>query len=125
MYREISGSCKMGAIPHNANKVLNALHETFGDRVISRRYPDAKQCGVTWPAHSPDLNPRDFFLWGYLESVVYRPKPTDTAMLIRKIRREVRKISVDTCANVIENFKERVREGKRQKGKHLENVMSY
>ena len=111
-----------GATPHTANKVLDALHETFGDRVISRRYPDAKQCSVTWPAHSPDLNPCDFFLWGYPKSVEYRPKPTDTAMLIR---REVRKITVDTCANVIENFKERVREGKRLKGKRIENVMRY
>jgi inhibitor of nuclear factor kappa-B kinase subunit alpha len=114
-----------GATPHTANKVLDMLHDTFDERVISRRYPEVKQCGVTWPAHSPDLNPCDFFLWGYLKSVVYKPRPTDTAMLLKQIRREVKKISVDTCARVIENFKQRVREGKRQKGRHLENVMNY
>ena len=114
-----------GATPHTAGKVLDKLHDTFGDRIISRRYPEVKECGVTWPAHSPDLNPCDFFLWGYLKSLVYKPKPTDTIMLLRNIRREARKISVDTCANVIISFKERVREGKRQKGRHLENVINY
>ena len=28
-----------------------------------------------WPPHSPDLNPLDFFLWGYLKDKVYTPKP--------------------------------------------------
>ena len=31
--------------------------------------------GIDWPARSPDLNPCDFFLWGYLKSKVYCPKP--------------------------------------------------
>ena len=32
--------------------------------------------GRDWPARSPpDLNPCDFFLWGYLKSKVYCPKP--------------------------------------------------
>ena len=114
-----------GATPHTATNVLDALYEKFGDRVISRKYPEAKDCGVTWPAYSPDLNPCDFFLWGYLKSLVYKPKPTDTSMLLRNIRREVRKISVDICANVINSFKERVRVGKLQKGRHLENVINY
>ena len=29
--------------------------------------------GMNWPARSPD--PCDFFLWGYLKSKVYCPKP--------------------------------------------------
>ena len=24
-----------------------------------------------WPAHSPDLNPLDFYLWGHLKAIVY------------------------------------------------------
>ena len=31
--------------------------------------------GIDWPARSPDLNNCDFFLWGYLKSKVYCPKP--------------------------------------------------
>ena len=28
-----------------------------------------------WLPRSPDLNPCDFYLWGYLKSVVYNPLP--------------------------------------------------
>ena len=30
-------------------------------------------CGdpITWPAHSPDLTPLDYFLWGHMKSLVY------------------------------------------------------
>ena len=31
--------------------------------------------GIDWPARSPDPDPCDFFLWGYLKSKVYCPKP--------------------------------------------------
>ena len=31
--------------------------------------------GIDWPARSLDLNHCDFFLWGYLKSKVYCPKP--------------------------------------------------
>jgi hypothetical protein len=26
---------------------------------------------ATWPPRSPDLNPLDFYLWGYLETLAY------------------------------------------------------
>ena len=43
----------------------------FEDRMISRN----SIRGRDWPARSPDLNPLDFFLWGYLKSQVYKPWP--------------------------------------------------
>ncbi|PSN55738.1 hypothetical protein C0J52_04809, partial [Blattella germanica] len=50
-----------------ANAVLDILHETFENRVMSHRYPQRHQGGFFWPPLSPDLNPSDFFLWGYLK----------------------------------------------------------
>ena len=114
-----------GATPHTANIVLDYLSENFGERVLSRKYPEKTRCGITWPAHSPDFNPLDYFLWGHLKSKVYRPKPVDAAMLKSNIRRECRKVSRETCEAVLENFTLRVNEGKRQKGHHLENVINY
>ena len=26
---------------------------------------------IVWPAHSPDLAPLDYFLWGHMKSLVY------------------------------------------------------
>jgi hypothetical protein len=45
---------------------MQALHKVSDDRVIS--------CGL-WPPHSPDINPYDFFLRGYLKDKVYANKP--------------------------------------------------
>lgn len=114
-----------GAPPHTSNEVLHYLDDVFGDHVISRRYPDVYGRGAVWPAHSPDLNPCDFFLWGFLKSVAYKPKPADTTMLLKNIQREIKKITKDTCARVIDNFIVRTREGKTAKGRHLENVINY
>jgi len=49
-----------------------SIHLFFCNLFISRKPIN----GRDWPARSPpDLNPCDFFLWGYLKSKVYCPKP--------------------------------------------------
>lgn len=58
-----------GATPHTAKIVLEWLAEKFGEHFISLR------SNIEWPPHSPDLNPLDFFLWGYLKDRVYSPPP--------------------------------------------------
>jgi hypothetical protein len=45
---------------------LQALSDVFRDRIIG-----SDIC----PAHSPDLNPCDFFFWGCLKDTVYSSKP--------------------------------------------------
>lgn len=51
-----------GCPAHNAHIVQNYLQNIFGNRGIS----------TYGPARSPDLTPLDFFLWGYLQSIVYQ-----------------------------------------------------
>jgi hypothetical protein len=46
------------ATAHTARISMQALSDVFGDRIISS--------GI-WLAHSPDLNPCDFFLLGLFE----------------------------------------------------------
>ena len=55
-----------GTTTHKANMV----QEWLGDH-LSTKFIDKKK----WPPRSPDLNPCDFYLWGYLKSVVYNPLP--------------------------------------------------
>ena len=59
-----------GAAPHCSHRTLEWLREKFGDCIISRR------CDIEWAPHSPDLNPLDFHLWGYLKERVYERSPT-------------------------------------------------
>ena len=53
-----------GATPHTSDESLTWLQQRFGGRLISRR------CDPEWSAYSPDLNPLDFFLLGYLKDRV-------------------------------------------------------
>ncbi|GFX30198.1 uncharacterized protein TNCV_1963051 [Trichonephila clavipes] len=58
-----------GATCHTARATIDLLKVTFGDRLISRFGP------VNWPPRSCDLTPLDYFLWGYVKSLVYADKP--------------------------------------------------
>ncbi|GFU79793.1 PC4 domain-containing protein [Trichonephila clavipes] len=58
-----------GATCHTARATIDLLKDTFGDRLISRFGP------VNWPPRSCDLTPLDYFLWGYVKSLLYADKP--------------------------------------------------
>ena len=55
---------------------------------------------------SPDLKPADFYLWGYLKTVVYNPMPKTLKNLIAKNKREINKTPENVLKNV-ENFEKR------------------
>ncbi|GBM59222.1 hypothetical protein AVEN_240408-1 [Araneus ventricosus] len=55
-----------GAPPYIVTPVKQLLNLHFENyRIISRHFQTA------WPPRLPDLNPCDFWLWGYLKDVVY------------------------------------------------------
>ncbi|GFV50437.1 uncharacterized protein TNCV_626801 [Trichonephila clavipes] len=58
-----------GATCHTARATIDLLKDTLDDRLISRFGP------VNWPPRSCDLTPLDYFLWGYVKSLVYADKP--------------------------------------------------
>ncbi|GFX75035.1 putative transposable element [Trichonephila clavipes] len=58
-----------GATCHTARATIDLLKDTFGDHLISRFGP------VNWPPRSCNLTPLDYFLWGYVNSLVYADKP--------------------------------------------------
>ena len=69
-----------GAPPHCSGEAMQWLKETFGeDSLISRN------SGFNWPPYSPDLNPLDFYLWGYLKSRVYSNPYPSTVEDLKKI----------------------------------------
>ncbi|GFU56795.1 uncharacterized protein TNCV_4041971 [Trichonephila clavipes] len=58
-----------GATCHTAPATIDLLKDTLGDRLISRFGP------MNWLPRSCDLTPLDYFLWGYVKSLVYADKP--------------------------------------------------
>ncbi|GFS96179.1 uncharacterized protein TNCV_1141501 [Trichonephila clavipes] len=69
-----------GATCYTARATIDLLKDTLGDRLISRFGP------VNWPPRSCDLTPLDYFLWGYVKSLVYADKPQTLDHLEDNIR---------------------------------------
>ncbi|GFX22580.1 DUF4817 domain-containing protein [Trichonephila clavipes] len=91
-----------GATCHTARATIDLLKDTFGDRLISRFGP------VNWPPRSCDLTPLDYFLWGYVKSLVYAGKPQTLDHLEDNIRRVISDIRPQMLEKVIENWTSRL-----------------
>ncbi|GFU48634.1 putative DD41D transposase [Trichonephila clavipes] len=91
-----------GATCHTARATIYLLKDTFGDRLISRFGP------VNWPPRSCDLTPLDYFLWGYVKSLVYADKPQTLDQLEDNIRRVIANIRSQMLEKVIENWTSRL-----------------
>ena len=108
-----------GATPHTSNVFLAWLRERFDDRLISRR------CDVEWAAHSPDLNPLYFYLWGYLQDNVYENNPQTIGELKAAITGKIRQIPKEKCERVIDNYARRVQVCLQRRGQHLEQIFFF
>lgn len=75
-----------GAPPHFSRLVRDHLNQTHPDRWIGRGGP------ISWPPRSPDLNPLDYFLWGYLKSLVYSVSVENVQQLEQRV--------IDCCEEI-------------------------
>ncbi|GFX34955.1 DUF4817 domain-containing protein [Trichonephila clavipes] len=91
-----------GATCHTARATIDLLKDTFGDRLIARFGP------AYWPPRSCDLTPLDYFLWGYVKSLVYADKPQTFDHLEDNIRRVIADIRPQMLEKVIENWTSRL-----------------
>lgn len=87
-----------GARPHTAAIVQTWLKGKFGKKLVDKDL---------WPPRSPDLNPCDFYLWGYLKSVVYNPLPKTLDDLKANLEREIKKIPKNVLNSVFFNLEKR------------------
>ena len=86
------------ATAHTATTVQTYLTDRFGTRFIDK---------TKWPPRSPDLNPCDFFLWGYLKQRVYNPLPKTLEDLRSNIVRELENIPETMLKATFSNFRKR------------------
>ena len=92
-----------GAMLHTANVMLDFLNTVFGTRIMLNCCPDHHNCGNSWPSLSPDLNPCDFFLWGFLKEMMIWQKPVnlrwDKCLLsyAKGLKKTYRHVIMNTC----------------------------
>ncbi|GFW61478.1 uncharacterized protein TNCV_347261 [Trichonephila clavipes] len=106
-----------GATCPTARATIDLLKYTFGDRLISRFGP------VNWPPRSCDLTPLDYFLWGYVKSLVYADKPQTLGHLEDSIRRVIADIRPQMLEKVIENWTSRLDYIRASRGSHMPEII--
>ncbi|GFX23104.1 uncharacterized protein TNCV_2932681 [Trichonephila clavipes] len=102
---------------HTARATIDLLKDTFGDRLISRFGP------VNWPPRSCDLTPLDYFLWGYVKSLVYADKPQTLDHLEDNIHRVIADIRPQMLEKVIENWTSRLDYIRASLGSHMPEII--
>ncbi len=110
-----------GAKPHTSDKNLLLLRNTFKNLVISNRFPQLFNTGWNWPPYSPDLNPCNYFLWGYLKDRVYVHNFTMPEVLEAEIVRVMQDTPEEIYTLVVQNFVSRLQRVMEIDGGHVEN----
>ena len=106
-----------GATAQAARCVRNLFQANFPDkRVISRTFP------IAWLARSPDLNPCDFWLWGFLKDRFYEGHVTNEADLKARIIRYVSLIPADMLRAAMDNAGVRFQHIVERQGMHIEHT---
>ena len=102
---------------------VTLLRGTFTDeRIISRCFPNP------WPARSPDLNPCEFWLWGYLKDRVYQGPVRSLVDLRTSIQRHVTQIPREPLRATVDDAILRMQHGfsgvyGRNYWLHIENIL--
>jgi hypothetical protein len=83
----------------------------FSDTVTADHYlhvlcfPEWFGYGWSWPPYSPDLNPCNYFLWGFQKDAVYKNRPHRFEELQPEIWAGVISTSEETLAAVVRNVR--------------------
>ena len=106
-----------GAPAHYSHLVRIYLDNKRLENWIGRGRP------VEWPARSPDLTPRDFFLCVHLKEKLYTTPVGYIEDLKSGIRRDCRCIRSSVLKKVWDNLKLRLNVLENFSGRHIENMI--
>jgi hypothetical protein len=106
--------CPCGVPPHWALTVREFLDDTCNNRWCGRDGP------IPWLANSLDLKPPDFFVWGYVKSLVYRQRPQNEADLRQKITAAFAQITPEMLCATWRNLSARYEVCRVRRGGHVE-----
>lgn len=92
-----------GAPAHFALNVREWLDDHYPGRWIGRNGP------ILWPARSPDFNPLDFFIWGFIKEKVYATPPQNVDEVKNRIAAAILEITPDKLERVMQTIPKRLR----------------
>ena len=106
-----------GAPPHCPNAAKKFLLNKFKWPVISRG------TAVSWPVHTPDLNPLDFHFWGEAKQQVYCEQPQNIEELIECVKKFAAAYGSSTIRRVAENVVKRAKLCVDANGGHFQHLI--
>lgn len=77
---------------------MNMVRDEFDEQLFSRNG------SVNWPPRSDDLTPLHYFLWYYVESLLYVDRPNTIEALQDKITRSTRGIQTEILEKGTQNW---------------------
>ena len=111
-----------GAPPHFHHDGHGYLNDTLPHRWIGRASQGDSPL-LPWPPRSPDLTPRDFFLWGYVKDHVFlSPMPLDLAELRQRIEHAVPGIDHQMFVHIWQELDYRIDVCRVTNGGHMEHL---
>ena len=126
-------TCKRNIFKHNhlkqttpslqQNPILMHTDETTS---VYHKYPNqwiGRGSAQNWPPWSPDLNPLDYHVWGYMKAMVYEHKVTTSEELFQQILSAARSINNTTLiCKITSSLVTRVRKFIQADGGHFEQL---
>lgn len=106
-----------GAPAHFSRAVRDWLNLNYPGRWIGRGGH------VAWPPRSCDLTPLDFFLWGYIKSIVYRTPPDNEQELRQRIIAACQTITPEMIRNVQRSITRRLEQCIDVNGQNFEYLL--
>ncbi|GFT86404.1 transposable element Tc3 transposase [Trichonephila clavipes] len=104
----------------------NMSHSSCHNRCIEKHVIDRLISGfgpVNWPPRSCDLTPLNYFLWGYVVSLVYVDKRQTLDHLEDNILRVIADIRPQMLEKVIENWTSRLDYIRASRGSHMPEII--
>ena len=101
LFLRIFRLCKMGL---RTKPECSLLNKTFHGRVLNLDYPSKYGCGFDWHPFSPDIDPCNYFLWGFLKDQVYRQQFETIADLKAAIQNKISIIKLTVLESVVTSF---------------------
>lgn len=110
-----------GAPAHKTAVVREVLDQKFLGWIGQS---DGRRKILDWPARSPDLNPLDFYLWGYLQHRVHlHDDLADTDELEQTVVEESEAIGDVALTRVKRNFVKRLHQCSAENGQLFEHLL--
>ena len=108
-----------GAPAHFSRIVRDYLNNEFPNRWIGRGSQ------MPWPARSPDFNPLDFCVWGYMKSLVYEETINTREQLWQRIQNAAELFQNEQLLfKIRRSFNKRVAKCIEVNGNHFEQLLS-